>query len=295
MKNLKRTGLVKLGSLLLIAILALGFVGCSKEAGEEVVAKVGDQVITKDELYERMLAQGGEQLLNSMINEIVIDLEAKKAGVNVSSSDVDEELEAMIESYGGVDSFNEVVSYYGYNIEDMKNNISLNLKLKGLLSPRLEISDEDVRDYFDENLENFMEKEEIRASHILVEEKELAEELFAKLQAGEDFEELAKEHSIDGSAQAGGDLGFFGRGAMVQEFEEAAFGLKVGEISKPVQSQFGYHIIKMVEKKEAKEPVLEDFEEIIRDEILENSMNQLYEEWYHEIIDNYTIENSLLD
>jgi len=89
--------------------------------------------------------------------------------------------------------------------------------------------------------------EKIRCSHILVQKEALAKEILDKLSKGESFGKLAEQYSIDGSRKRGGDLGFFGRGAMVKEFEKAAFGLKKGEVSGIVKTQYGYHIIKRMD------------------------------------------------
>ncbi|MCL5007605.1 MAG: peptidyl-prolyl cis-trans isomerase [Candidatus Marsarchaeota archaeon] len=88
--------------------------------------------------------------------------------------------------------------------------------------------------------------EKIRCEHILVEKQSIANQLLERIKKGESFEKLAQENSIDSSRKRGGDLGFFGRGMMVREFEKAAFGLEVGEVSQVVKTQFGYHIIKRV-------------------------------------------------
>ena len=88
--------------------------------------------------------------------------------------------------------------------------------------------------------------EKIRCEHILVEKQSIANQLLERIKKGESFEKLAQENSIDSSRRRGGDLGFFGRGMMVREFEKAAFGLEVGEVSQVVKTQFGYHIIKRV-------------------------------------------------
>ena len=93
--------------------------------------------------------------------------------------------------------------------------------------------------------------EKIRASHILVKTEEEANDLLAKLNDGADFGELAQEYSLCPSKRDGGDLRFFGRGMMVKPFEDAAFALEVGQISAPVETQFGWHLIKLTDKKEA--------------------------------------------
>ena len=90
---------------------------------------------------------------------------------------------------------------------------------------------------------------EVRASHILVKTEEEANELREKISNGEDFAQIAQENSLCPSGQNGGDLGYFGRGMMVKPFEDAAFSLEIGELSTPVQTQFGWHLIKVVDKK----------------------------------------------
>ncbi len=89
--------------------------------------------------------------------------------------------------------------------------------------------------------------EKIRCAHILVEKESVAKEVLEKLNKGESFAKLAEQYSIDGSRKRGGDLGFFGKGMMVREFEKAAFALKKGETSGLVRTEFGYHIIKRLE------------------------------------------------
>ncbi len=89
--------------------------------------------------------------------------------------------------------------------------------------------------------------EKIRCAHILVEKQSKALEVLEKLKAGQSFDKLAAEYSIDSSRKRGGDLGYFGHGVMVKEFEKAAFALKKGEVSQPIKTQFGYHIIKRLE------------------------------------------------
>ena len=114
-------------------------------------------------------------------------------------------------------------------------------------------------------------KTEIDAQHILVEDEETANEVKAKLDDGGDFGELAAEYSIDGSAQSEGSLGYFTAGRMVPEFEDAAFNMEVDEISDPVQSEFGFHIIKVNDIREIEDAdnmgSLEDEKDNIRREL----------------------------
>ena len=126
------------------------------------------------------------------------------------------------------------------------------------------ITEADARKLYDAQLASARPQEEARARHILVESEAKAKAIFEKIAHGEDFASMAKEHSKDpGSKDDGGDLGYFARGQMVPQFEEAAFKLKPGEMSQPVQSQFGWHIIKLEDKRQQGAPPFEGIKERI--------------------------------
>tara|TARA_R110002124_G_scaffold144122_10_gene309016 strand:+ start:294 stop:1211 length:918 start_codon:yes stop_codon:yes gene_type:complete len=120
------------------------------------------------------------------------------------------------------------------------------------------VTEEALRAQYDKLVADFKPTEEIRASHILVPTEEEAKAIKAQLDGGADFATLAKEKSIDPGAANGGDLGFFSKGMMVAPFEEAAYGLtEIGQVSEPVQSQFGWHVIRLEEKRESSPPAFE--------------------------------------
>src|SRR5699024_8748852 len=155
------------------------------------------------------------------------------------------------------------------NEDDLKEDIRKSLLQQAAITEGIEVTDEEVKEYY-----NNM-KTEIEARHILVEDEEAAKEVKKKLKDGGDFAKLAKEYSTDSSAEDGGDIGFFTVGQMVPEFEEAAYALDKNEISEPVQSQFGYHIIEVLDKKEVEEEIgsLEEEEEGIRDTLIERKVD----------------------
>jgi len=141
---------------------------------------------------------------------------------------------------------------------------------------RTQVSAEDIQRYYDDNKEQYSTPEQVRASHILLKTegkdeaavKKQAEDLLAKVKAGADFAKLATEYSEDDSSKVkGGDLDFFGKGRMVPEFDKAAFSMKPGEISDLVKSQFGYHIIKVTDKKAATTKPLDEVRAQIEDQI----------------------------
>lgn len=131
------------------------------------------------------------------------------------------------------------------------------------------VTEEAVRAEYDAFVEEFQPVDEVRASHILVETEQEANDLKAQIDGGADFATLAREHSIDPGAANGGDLGFFRKGMMVQPFEEAAFALaEAGDVSAPVQSQFGWHIIKLAEKRQSAPPPFEQVAPQIQNQLL---------------------------
>ena len=131
------------------------------------------------------------------------------------------------------------------------------------------VSNEDVRARYDSEIASAAANNEVRASHILVKTEDEAKDIIRQLGEGADFAELAKEHSSDGSAQNGGDLGFFGPGRMVPEFEKEAYALEVGGHSKePVQTQFGFHVVKVTDKRPQQPPAFEQVERQIRSLLL---------------------------
>lgn len=132
-----------------------------------------------------------------------------------------------------------------------------------------QVTDESLRARYDQEIAALELSEEVRARHIIVETEEEAAALIAELDEGGDFEELAREHSQDGAAQRGGDLGFFSRGQMVPEFEEVVFDMEVDDYtSEPVQTQFGWHVIQLVDRREQEPPAYEAVEDQLRSLVL---------------------------
>jgi peptidyl-prolyl cis-trans isomerase D len=143
------------------------------------------------------------------------------------------------------------------------------------LKGKMAVTDQQIEQRYKDNLQTYSTPEQIRASHILFKTegkddaavKKVAESVLAKVKAGGDFAALAKQYSEDGSAKDGGDLNYFGRGAMVKEFDDAAWKLNVGQVSDLVKSQFGYHIIKLTDKKPAATKTLAEVRPQIEDQI----------------------------
>ena len=220
-------GVVLIGSLLAVF-------GFSKE---DSVAKVGSETISKEDLYTTLVDQYGDGALDTLIAEKIVKLESDKKDLTVKDSEIKKELENIKGQYDSEEAFNEALASSGSDLDSVKKNIKTYLLTEKLLKDRVKITDDQIKEYFEANKDTFAQKEQVEASHILVDDEKTAKEVKAKLDDGGDFAELAKEYSTDTSnADSGGELGYFGKGEMVAEFDDKAFSMKKGEISEPVKT-----------------------------------------------------------
>ena len=259
--------------LLLIAVIIGAAAVIVVTQYDPTVAVVNGEKIKRNDLYALMYMQNGRDAVDYLIETQLILQEGKKCGIKVSKKELDEEVDTIVEEYYGGDeeNFRSFLESQGYTIEFIRNDLRRNLMLKKIVGADLEITEEEAREYLKENKERFDIPEEVKARHILVDTKKKALKVIARLEKGEDFAKLAKEVSQDpGSKDKGGDLGFFARGKMVKEFEDAVFSLKDGERSDPVETTHGYHIIERLEYKKGRavtfEEVADEVEEAMRDE-----------------------------
>ncbi len=237
-----------------------------------------NMISSRYEMYGMELSR--LQLLeDAMIPQLLLVQEAKEQGVEVSDEEVEEFIDAEMEKVMQAlpeEQLQAELDKLGVTIDDLKydNKIAYRTQLyiERLLDKvvwsDIEVSEKEITDYYENNPEMFMTGEQVRASHILVETEEEAEDMLKYLEQGKDFAELAGEYSTCDSAAQGGDLGYFEKGQMVPEFEEAAFSINVGQISDTVKTQFGYHIIKLTAKKPAGKVNFDDMKEQISQQIM---------------------------
>ncbi len=176
------------------------------------------------------------------------------------------------------------------DIETQLRNEALREVVVGVVLP----TEDELYDYYETNIVRYDVPEEIRAAHILVPGEATAQDVYAQLVAGGDFAELASEYSEDqANRDNGGDLDWFGRGRMVSEFEEAAFALEVGQISEPVQTQFGWHIIQLTDRREHYTPALEEVKDEVRDDYVAEQEAESFSDWYDALRASSEIEITL--
>ena len=167
-----------------------------------------------------------EKFLDNLVSKEILKIEAKKEKVRLSKEQKKK-------------------------LEEFKNELLINALLDKHLG-KIKVTDQEAARYYREHKKEFTTPAQVKASHILVQTKEEAENIIKRLKKGADFAKLAQQYSLDHvSAKKGGDLGYFSKEQMVKPFADAAFALKVGQISKPVKTRFGYHVIKVTDKKKA--------------------------------------------
>ncbi|WP_246938851.1 peptidylprolyl isomerase [Bacillus pinisoli] len=242
---------------LALSIGVLALTACNNDAegaDSEVIVESDAGSITKEEFYQAMKERYGEQVLRELVYGTVLSEKYE-----VTDEEVQKEIDTLKEQYG--DQFPMLLQQSGFKSEDqLKKTLRVGLLQEKLAMKDIEVTEEEIQEHYDAL------KPEIKASHILVADEETAKEVKKKLDEGAEFEKLVEEYSTDtGTVPAGGDLGYFGSGVMDPAFEEGAYSLEVGEVSEPVQSSFGWHIIKLTDRKEL-EP-LEDMKASIEEEL----------------------------
>lgn len=244
-----------------LSISILGLAACGGGSETVVDSKAGK--ITKDDFYEALQEQNGAEVLTELITFKVLEDKYE-----VSDDEVQKEYDKLQEQVG--EDFDSILEMQGLTEDELKEDIRKGLLNEKALTEGIEVTDEEIKSYY-ENM-----KTEVKASHILVDDEETANKVKKELDDGADFAKLAKKYSTDESNKdKGGDLGYFTVGTMVGEFEEKAFAMEKDEISEPVASDFGFHIILVTDKKETEEEIgsLEDEKEEIRQVLLERKID----------------------
>lgn len=258
------------------------------------------QEIEDGKTYEDMLR---EMVLETMIGSEVIYQQAEKDKVAPTDKQVQEQIDSFNESIKNDTDSQEEFKKNGIDEEFLKYQFArdlANTNLQAKFEEDTKISEDEMKKYYEENKDDFY-TDTVTASHILIkttddngkelsddkkkEAKKTAEEALAKVKSGEDFAEVAKEYSQDSSASNGGELGTFGRGKMVTEFEDAAFAMKSGEISDIVETEYGYHIIKVTDRVDKQETYDE-----VKDEIKSTLASEKYTEYVEKLKKDSTIE-----
>lgn len=311
-------------AILALAALSMSMVACgsskantesaTNENRGEVIAKVNDVSIYKADLDAQMaqmdyymqiyygpdyksnaevMAQYydyRDDVVNSLVEGEVLVLKAKEnKEINVTDQEVEDELEVTKAGFASEDEFNTALEQSGMVLEDLKANIAKNIYVNKLIeyyAGKAEVTDEEINEYYNTNIASYTTKAGANLSHILVDSKEKANEVLEKYKAGTSFEDLAAEYGTDGTATQGGSLGYtpYDTNEFDADFMAGAQLVGEGEVSEPVETQFGWHLIKADGiQKEDKVQSLDEVKEDIKLEIAYSKateeLTSLLEDW----------------
>jgi len=261
----------------------------------------------KSEVKAEKMFEGDDKVVLKIDGENVhksdIYALAKEVAPNIPAEAMTQMYPMFVEQYINVTLMNRAAEKEGVdNSKEVRAQLALARDqivraefLRKLFADK--ITDDMVKQAYKVKYEDAGPQEEIRARHILVDSEDKAKDIIAKLNAGESFESLAKENSKDGTAQRGGDLGYFKKTDMVKEFADAAFALGKGQYTKtPVKSQFGWHVIKVEDKRTAKTPTMDEakpmLEQEIRQAVLEGVLRDMREKAKVEVVDEDLKKNA---
>src|SRR5919108_1065227 len=312
-------------ALALMATLCLGWQVYAQPSGGasgEVAAKVNGTPITTVELNRTFLAhvqvpysavqddprakQLLHQILDNLIDRELLLQEAKSSKAAVAPQEIDAELQKLMERFPSKEAFEQALSSQNFTLEAVKKDIQDQILrqqvVKKEILDKVNVNPDQFQPFYEQNKNKYVEEEQVHVRHILfkvpqdtsaADEEKLkkkANDVLKRAKKGEDFAALAKQFSEDGSRESGGDLGFFARGRMVGPFEEAAFALKPGQISDLVRTQFGYHIIKVEERKPGRSLPYEEAKEQVKEDLTREQTFARYQEYMGGLRNKASIE-----
>jgi len=272
------------------------------------VASVDGRAISRQEL-ERELAQeidlGGNtpsslssealkrSVLESMLERFLLMRAARNANVSVSTEEVDRELLRLRADYPG-DRFNEALAQGRLSLADLREKTTALITIQRLFRdqvyPRVAVTEEEIRVYYEGQSGDFHQPEEVRAAQIVVKTAQEARMIEQQLRAGKDFGEMARKYSLSPDAKAGGDLGFFARGQMPRQFDDVAFRLKVNQISSVVSTNYGFHIFRLLAKRPARKKPLSEVKGQIEQKLVGEKREQAQAEYVKMLRDKAVIK-----
>ncbi|MBP3886395.1 MAG: peptidyl-prolyl cis-trans isomerase [Cellulosilyticum sp.] len=254
----------------------------------------GEDYKSNPEVMEQYDAYKKDVVESLIEAEILVHKAKEMKSIKVDEKEIEEQLEATKASFPTEEEFNKGLEESGMTLEDLKENIEKNLLVTKLISEytenKVEVKDEEIETYYNENIANYTTKPGANIYHILVDSEEKANEVLDKYNAGTSFADLAAEYGTDGTATQGGALGFieYDTTSYDQDFMAGAKELGEGEISQPVKTQFGWHLIKVdgVQKEEVVQPleeVKETIEATLRSSKAETLLMEDLEKWKEDV------------
>jgi peptidyl-prolyl cis-trans isomerase C len=277
-----------------------------------IIARVNGQDVKKEEfdrIIQTMEARAGhpippdrrDEIMRGALDQLVVytllSQESRNRGIKIEDAEIDAKMAQLKGQFPTQDAFDKALKERGMTFESLRKDARVDLSVTKLIEAETAAlpgpSDLEAKDFYDKNPQRFKQEESVRASHILVRVDEKADAATKKkaraeidavlkqVKAGGDFAKLAQQHSQDGSAAQGGDLNYFAKGAMVPAFDKVAFELKPGQVSDVVTTPFGYHIIKVIDRKPGRTVPFEETSEQIK-QFLSQQKKQQHQEAFIE-------------
>lgn len=262
----------------------------------DIIARVNGEAVNKAD-FERMVhtieqragqpipADRRDEILRGALDQLItytlLSQESKSRGVKADPAEIESKMGQLKSQFPNQEAFDKALKERGMTMESLRKDAQVDLAVSKLMDAEVATlpgpSDADAKDFYGKNPDKFQEKEQVRASHILVRVDEKADAaakqkaraeidgVLKQVKAGGDFAKLAQQHSQDGSAAQGGDLNYFDKDTMVPAFANVAFAMKPGQVSDVVTTQFGYHIIKVIDHKAGRTVPYEEAEGKIKE------------------------------
>jgi parvulin-like peptidyl-prolyl isomerase len=263
----------------------------SQVDAEVVRAAAQFGIDTKSPDFEKQKAEIGKAVLDQLIGAQLVMQEARRRNLAATEKDVEEQLEAIKKRFPTEAEFGSALERNGFTMASLRDVLRTNAtqrRVADAVAGRT-VTDAEVRAHFDKNRTQYDQPAQLKVSHILFRATEKEQEALAqakarivqaKLAEGAPFEDMAKQYSDDkASAERGGDLGFVSKGTLVKEFEDAAWALRTGQTSGPVKTQYGLHIIRVVEAKDAEKADFSKAKDQIREQLLAGKREKAFEAW----------------
>ncbi len=327
MKLTNSRRLYQFTAIMVMVLFFLPVLADDKQPSGDKVAVVNGVVITRDQYdkelqvhLERVSRQGKQisddrmaelkkEILEGLIEREVLYQESRKADIKIDDQKVNDQLAGIRKRFQSEEEYEKALKSMNLTEAEIKIQIQRGLAIRELIdikvANKIVITDEETKAYYDANPQFFQQPGQVKASHILIKVEPTADEakkaearkkiteVQQKLKDGGDFAALAKEYSEGPSSARGGDLGYFKRGQMVKPFEDAAFSMKTNEVSDLVESRFGYHLIKVYDKKPEQTLAYADVKDKIAQRLKQEKVQKDATQYVENLTKSAKVEKSL--
>ncbi|MEE9258371.1 MAG: peptidyl-prolyl cis-trans isomerase [Nitrospinaceae bacterium] len=251
------------------------------------------RVVDRSKLEPEELLVLKTNALNQLVQDVLFGQEVAKNGILLTYEEVEESLFTVKSGYDD-DSFKKFLELEGISLEEWENKFKNNMLIKklidGKVNSKVSVKEEELLQYFEAHKDDFHAPQKVKALHIMVETEEEARHIQKQLKRQKrDFSDLAREYSLGPESQDGGDLGYFEAGQMPEEFDDV-FKIKINQTSDIIQTPYGYHLFKVVDKKEDKQMDFESAREKIHALLLGERQDKAFKEWFVQLKENADIK-----